>query len=180
MSDNALQRWIMSASKSMRKINMVAAFFCGVLVFLYMFLVSFNIAGRYLFNTPLNGTMEIGQLVLASIIFFNLAYAQGEKAHIRVTAVLDQFPSKWRHRIETITLVIGFLMMMIMAWRSVIFAVESFHIREAHMSVDVPIWPTKFIFLIGWIMLGIQFFLEILSRIFAKSNDGQDMDSIKG
>jgi TRAP-type mannitol/chloroaromatic compound transport system permease small subunit len=40
--------------------------------------------------------------------------------------------------------------------------------REVHMSVDVPIWPIKFIFFLGWSLLGIQFFIEFINRILSK------------
>ena len=154
-----------TTKKILGKINLVLAFICGALVFLYMFLVGTNITGRYLFNKPIDGTLEIGQLVLASVIFFSLAYTQQEDAHIRVTAVLKTLPQRWQDRFETAILAIGFLIMILMAWRALPFAMESFRMREVHMSVDVPIWPTKFIFFIGWSILGLQFLLEFLTRI---------------
>ena len=153
----------------MGKLNIVIAVMCGAIVFFYMFLVSTNIAGRYFFNRPIDGTLEIGQLVLATVIFFNLAHAQMKNAHIRVVAVLEFLPQKWRDKIETIILAVGFLMMVLMAWRSIPFAMESFRMKEVHMSVDVPIWPTKFIFFIGWSMLGFQFFIEFINRIIPDS-----------
>ena len=153
----------------MKRVNTVLAFFCGALVFFYMFLVGANITGRYLFNNPVYATLEIGQLVLASVIFFSLAYAQMENAHVRVTAVQKILPHKWQDKFETAILFVGFLMMILMAWRSLPFALESFEMREAHVSVDVPIWPTKFIFFFGWCILGLQFLLEFLNRVLPKS-----------
>ena len=152
----------------MKRVNTVLAFFCGALVFFYMFLVGANITGRYVFNNPVYATLEIGQLVLASVIFFSLAYTQNQDAHIRVTAVLKTLPKKWQNIFETAILAIGFLIMILMAWKALPFALESFEMREVHMSVDVPIWPTKFIFFFGWCLLGLQFLLEFLNRILPK------------
>lgn len=157
-----------AAIRFMRIVNSVLAVVCGALVFFYMFLVATNITGRYLFNSPVDGTLEIGQLVLASVIFFSLGYTQMDDAHIRVTAVLKCLPQRWQERFETAILAIGFLMMILMAWRALPYAKESFRIREVHMSVDVPIWPVKFIFFIGWSLLGFQFFLEFINRVLPK------------
>lgn len=168
------------AHKIMRRVNTITAFCSGLLVFVYMFIVSSNIGGRYLFNKPIDGTMEMGQIVLATVIFFNLAYAQMEGAHIRVTAVLDQLPARWRQRVETAIVAIGFLTMALLAWRSFPFAMESFELQEAHMSVDIPIWPTKFIFFIGWTMFGIQFLLDFLGRIVPGSNPTNAQKPVKG
>lgn len=174
-----LKNGIYITKKIMSKVNMLVAFLCGLFVFGYMLLTTTNIAGRYLLNLPINGTMEIGQIVLATVIFFNLAYAQMEGAHIRVTAVLERLPNAWRQKVETGILAVGFLMMALMAWRALPFAIESFHLKEAHMSVDVPIWPTKFIFFIGWSMLGIQFLIEFLDRTVLKSHHNENANLIK-
>ena len=162
-------RVVSHAKEIMNKVNFLLAFVCGALVFFYMFLVGVNITGRYLFNNPIDGTLEIGQLVLATVIFFSLAYTQKEDAHIRVTAVLKALPQKWQDRFEKTILAIGFLIMVLMAWRALPFALESFELREVHMSVDVPIWPTKFIFFIGWCILGLQFLLEFMNRVLSES-----------
>jgi TRAP-type C4-dicarboxylate transport system permease small subunit len=152
----------------MKRVNTKLALVSGALVFFYMLLVGANIAGRYVFNRPIDGTLEIGQLVLASVIFFSLAYVQMKDAHIRVTAVLKILPCKWQDKFETAILAVGFVMMILMAWRSLPFALESFEMREVHMSVNVPIWPTKLIFFFGWCLLGLQFLLEFLNRILWK------------
>jgi TRAP-type C4-dicarboxylate transport system permease small subunit len=164
--------WMITTARAsvqfMKRVNTKLALFSGALVFFYMFLVGANITGRYVFNHPINGTLEIGQLVLASVIFFSLAYVQMKDAHIRLTAVLKILPGKWQDNFETAILAVGFFMMILMAWRSLPFALESFQMREVHMSVDVPIWPTKFIFFFGWCLLGLQFLLEFLNRILCK------------
>ena len=169
--------WLIKAARTgvqfMKRVNTVLALFCGALVFLYMFLVGANITGRYMFNNPVEGTLEIGQLVLASVIFFSLAYAQMEDAHIRVTAVLKVLPRKWQDIFETAILAVGFLMMILMAWKALPYALESFDMREVHMSVDVPIWPTKFIFFLGWCLLGLQFLLEFLNRVLPNSSSDE-------
>lgn len=160
----------------MGKLNIVIAVICGAIVFLYMFLVSANIGGRYFFNRPIDGTLQIGQMVLATVVFFSLAYAQMKDSHIRVIAILRLLSKKWQNRIETVILAVGFLMMILMAWRSVPFAMESFWMREADMSVDVPIWPAKFVFLIGWSMLGFEFFIEFINRIFPESAPDNNLE----
>jgi len=157
-----------TAKRFISRVNLVLALVCGALVFFYMFLVGANITGRYLFNNPIDGTLEIGQLVLASVIFFSLGYTQMEGAHIRVLAVLKCLPHKWQEKFETAILALGFLIMILMAWRAFPFAIESFRMREVHMSVDVPIWPTKFIFFIGWSLLGLQFFLQFINKVLPK------------
>ena len=167
-------RWIVKSARTaywlLSRVNTVVALACGVLVFFYMFLVIANITGRYSFNSPVHGTMEIGQLVLASVIFFSLAYAQMKNSHIRVRAVLERFPRKWQEIFEISILAVGFLMMVLLASRALPFALESYNLKEAHIAVDVPIWPTKFIFFIGWTLFGIQFFVELINRVIAKLN----------
>lgn len=154
-----------STTRIMNRVNTVLALICGGIVFLYMFIVSANITGRYVFNSPVNGTLEIGQMVLAIVIFFSLGYAQMGDSHIRVTVILNSLPAKWQKRVEASIFIIGCLMMILMAYKALPYALESFAIRETHMSVDVPIWPTKFIFFIGWCLMAFQFFLEFINKL---------------
>jgi len=165
-------RWIVKSARIayriLCRVNAVVALACGVLVFCYMFLVIANVTGRYSFNSPVYGTMEIGQLVLASVIFFSLSYAQMKRSHIRVRAVLERLPPNWQEIFEISILAVGFLVMILLAWRALPFALESYNLKEVHVAIDVPIWPTKFIFFIGWTLFGIQFFVEFVNRVLAK------------
>jgi len=169
-------RWIVkvarTANRLLGRVNSVVAVFCGALVFGYMFLVIANVTGRYTLASPVYGTMEIGQLVLASVIFFSLGYAQTEGAHIRVKAVIERLPHNRRELFEITTLALGVLMMILMAWRALPFALESYNLGEVHVSVAVPIWPAKFIFFVGWSLLGIQFFVELINRVLPKLDTG--------
>jgi len=149
----------------LNRVNSVLALCCGGLVFLYMFLVSANIIGRYVFNHPVNGTLEIGQMLLACVVFFSLGFAEMGDAHIRVTVILKSLPQKWQARMEIAIFATAFAMMVLMAWKALPYALESYEINEVNMSVDVPVWPTKFVFFMGWSLLGFQFFLEFLRRL---------------
>jgi TRAP-type C4-dicarboxylate transport system permease small subunit len=165
-------RWMIitahTAKRFISRVNLVLALVCGALVFFYMFLVGANITGRYLFNNPIDGTLEIGQLVLASVIFFSLSYTQMENAHIRVIAVLKCLPYRWQEKFEIAILALGFMIMILMAWKALPFAIESCRMREMTIYVYLHIRPTKFIFFIGWSLLGLQFFLEFINKLLPK------------
>lgn len=152
------------------KVNAVLAGISGIILFLYMFLVSGNIIGRYLFKTPINGTLETGQMVLACVIFFGIAYTQASDSHIRVTVIINSLPPRIQRFIEIYIYAAGTAMMALMAYKALPFAIDSYQMNETNLSVNVPIWPTKFIFFIGWTLMGIRFFLELLKKIFNDNN----------
>lgn len=74
----------------------------AVVLFLMMMVTAVDVAGRYLFNKPLNGGFEITEMMLAALIYCGLPLVSHRREHIvvdtfdplmstRVRRVLDVF-----------------------------------------------------------------------------------------
>ncbi|RZI64242.1 MAG: TRAP transporter small permease subunit, partial [Variovorax sp.] len=64
----------------------------GFLLFCLMLLTFFDVAGRNLFNRPINGTSELTEIALAAIIFLMLPRVAIAGQHI-VIDLIDTFVS---------------------------------------------------------------------------------------
>lgn len=62
------------------------------IVFGALCLVLAEVVTRYFFNRPLGLADEFGGYALVAITFLGLAYTLKEKAHVRVTMVVDRLP----------------------------------------------------------------------------------------
>ena len=60
--------------------NIISSF----LLMVMMLLVVTNVAGRYLFDITVHGTLEITEFIMVAIVYFTFAHTQAVKAHIRV------------------------------------------------------------------------------------------------
>ena len=91
----------------MTRINTPLVVFAGGLFFLYMFNVIADVTGRYAFLSPVQGTTEIGELVLPMATFLSFAYLQMHDAHIRVTLIPDRLPASWRAGFDIFAILVG-------------------------------------------------------------------------
>ncbi len=159
-----------SIRMGMTRINTPLVIFAGGLFFLYMFNVIADVTGRYVFLSPVQGTTEIGELVLPMATFLSLAYLQMHEAHIRVTLIPDRLPANWRAGFDILAILVGAGLMALMSWQSFIFAMDSIAIREvASLSSPVPVYIGKLAYFIGCAVFCVQFLVDLACKIFGRS-----------
>lgn len=146
----------------------------GACTFFMMWLVVANSLMRKVFNYPLEGTLEVTEALLPTLVFLSLALTQFKKGHIRVTLMIRSLPFRLQHGLGVAAMVIGFCFFLWVAAASWGFAMESFSIRENEAGViSFPVYPIKFIVFIGVSMLSLQFLLDAVRETL---NFNQEID----
>lgn len=138
---------------------------CGVLLFLAMLEVIADVTGRYLFANPVPGTLEIGESLLAFVIFLSLAYVLIRGGHIRVTLFTERLPPKWQAWFDIFATAVGFSLMLLIAWQSLPFALHSYKLKEVGVCFPIPLYPAKVAFFVGSTLFCIQFFIQFISHL---------------
>ncbi|WP_355660526.1 TRAP transporter small permease [Halomonas salifodinae] len=64
----------------------------GATLFALMLLTTADVTGRYFFNNPILGTVELTQLMLAAVVFLSLPVVCWREAHISVDLLDAVFP----------------------------------------------------------------------------------------
>lgn len=83
---------------------------------LMMFMVTFDVLGRWLFNSPIKGTVDFTELGLSMVIFLGLAYTHLQKEHITVDFIVEKFPNKIQYMIESVINLLISGLMALVAW----------------------------------------------------------------
>jgi TRAP-type C4-dicarboxylate transport system permease small subunit len=152
-----------------------------VATFVMMVLVVANIIGRYLFNHPVTGTLEITESLLVVIIFLSLAMTQYDGGHIRVTILTRRLPRRVARAATVFAMACGaafFTWCAYAAWR---FAMQSWSFNEHEWGTVVfPLYPMKFIVFAGIAMLAFQFLLDAIAETVMpiKADDEHAMESV--
>ena len=138
-------------------------------VFIIMFLMFFattEIVGRYLFNSPVPGHVEIVELIMAGVVFFGIAYTERVGGHVRmelfVTRVLK---GRAYHTAEAITAALSlfvYIFILIYTFKASVFA---FQIGDNTAYLYWPTWPSKFAVPLGSLFLCIRFLIEIIQHV---------------
>ena len=149
-------------------------------VFIIMFLMFFattEIIGRYIFNSPVPGHVEIVELIMVGIVFFGIAYTERVGGHVRmelfVTRVLK---GRSYHIAEVITATLSMLVyifILIYTFKATVFAHQ---IGDNTAYLYWPTWPSKLAVPIGCFFLCVRFAIEIIQHIAQAVTGGEVRD----
>lgn len=138
-------------------------------VFIIMFLMFFattEILGRYIFNSPVPGHVEIVELIMAGVVFFGISYTERVDGHVRmelfVTRVLR---GRSYHLAETISALLSLFVYLFILIYSFKTAIYSYHLGDTTSYIYWPTWPSKLAIPMGSLILCIRFIIEIIQHI---------------
>jgi TRAP-type C4-dicarboxylate transport system permease small subunit len=161
MSDypiGSLERAANSISNTLVRISM------GML--LVMMLLGFaDVLGRYVFNRPITGTLEIFEILLPGIVLFGLAYAQRVKAHIAVDVFYSRFPSRVQKIVGVAINIWAILFFAIVTWRSALIAIMHWHTGRRISNLPVPIYAIDLFVPVGALAICLVLISELLHSL---------------
>jgi len=83
-------------------INGVGVFF----LFVMMMITVLDVTGRFLFNLPVTGSIEITGYLLLLTVFLGIPYASARGQHIRIDFISAKFTGRRALILESITLLV--------------------------------------------------------------------------
>ena len=86
----------------------------GATLFAMMLLTTADVAGRFFFNSPILGTVELTQLMLAALVFLSLPVVCWREEHVSVDLLDSVFPARliWIRQVLVNLIVSGALWVM--------------------------------------------------------------------
>ena len=106
-----------------------------------MLLTCADVFLRYLFNSPIEGTLDITQMLMAVIVFFGLAYCGWTGGHVVVDLLREMVSRKVLIPLAIAVNAIGAVAMLAMAWESLQTSFVYMMTGETPMTVMIPKYP---------------------------------------
>ena len=127
-----------------------------------------DVIGRYFFNHPIGGTTELVKGMIIIVVFLSVPYTWQKGRHIRTTMILERLSPKTRIGLEIFICLIAiavFACICVFSWNA---AWDSWSIREFDgEELRVPVYPSRFLVVIGAGLLVIQLSLELINHLKA-------------
>jgi TRAP-type C4-dicarboxylate transport system permease small subunit len=135
-----------------------------VCVFVMMLSTVTDVTGRYVFNNPILGTIELNRTLLAYLVFLGLAYSQFKKQHIRVDLLLTRVAEKPRALIEGFQLLLALVLIGFITYGGSLVAYES-TVRGEYTPgiIHFPLWPPRIALALGSLVLCFQYVRDIVA-----------------
>jgi TRAP-type mannitol/chloroaromatic compound transport system permease small subunit len=131
--------------------------------------VAYEVIARYLFNAPTIWVFDVTYMLYGTLFMVGAAYALHKGAHIRTDFFWDQFSTRKRGLIDTISYLVfffpGFTALLIISSNEALYA---WHINEtSDQSAWRPfLWPFKGMVPLACLLLLIQGFSELLKSLY--------------
>jgi len=137
----------------------------SIIVFL-MFFAVIEIIGRYLFNAPVPGHVEIVELIMPGIVFLGIAYTERVGAHIRMELFLTKvLKGRTYHIAEAITVLLCLFVGIFILIFTTKAAIFNFRMDDVTGYLYWPTWPSKFMIPFGILFLCLRFAIELVQHI---------------
>lgn len=140
--------------------------FGAILLLGMMFLVVADVTGRYLFNRPIHGTMEITTFIMVGLVYLTIAHTQAIKAHIKVELIFERLSIKGKAGLQLITCTIGTIIFALITWQGVRLALDAWRYKEyTDGLIPFPTFPAKLAIPVGCFIFCLRFLVDIFSSV---------------
>lgn len=154
-----------SIVRAVRAVSKVSMSVSQVLLAVLFFLSVADVAGRYLFNYPLVGTLELSEILLVGIVFFGSAYTLYLDKQITMDMLYSRLPTSIQKYVDILTRLFSLTIFILMLWKV---TATAFYFKDVHRLVPTLFWPIyPFVLFIsfGVLMISLELIIEVVFLI---------------
>ncbi|PIE13103.1 MAG: C4-dicarboxylate ABC transporter permease [Rhodobacterales bacterium] len=135
------------------------AYLSGFAIFSLMFLAAWSVGARKFFGTPLQGYVDIIEVIMPLIAIMGVSYVQRDGSHIRMDMIVGALRGRTLWAFELLTVLMMLLLMLALTWGAWEHFQRSFDCARPLCSKDsttdiyIPLWPSKLLVPIAFAVL---------------------------
>lgn len=151
----------------------------GVALVLMMLHIAADVTLRYLFSSPIHGTVEIvSTYYMVAVVFLPLALIETKNGHIVVELVSQHLPARVQEWQIALVALVSAAYFGAFAWRTWDDALQKMAVGEVSLgNVPVTVWPTRFYLPIGCALITLVLIHKAI-RLFVGDNSVIARESI--
>jgi TRAP-type transport system small permease protein len=147
---------------------------CGIVL-----ITSVDVIGRYFFNRPLLGSLEILELSMAVLGGFAILYTTTRRGHISVDLFYVNFSKGLQMAVDVFGSLLGFATWAVIAYQVFRLGKRSFDGADATTLLHIPIAPFQFILALGIAVYSLVLLVEgIRPLVSSKESEKKEELSI--
>lgn len=147
-----------------------SAYVAGAVLVLLMLLTTADVAGRYLFNAPLNGVFDLTHFAVLTMTFLSFAYCGYRGAHVAIELLYNKLGLATRRVLIRIINLAGCVLFVVIAWRAIVQSVDVRDFGEASQLLTIPFYPFYWVVAFGSFL----FAIVLAFRIFVPAPEGDE------
>lgn len=133
-----------------------------------MFFIMADVLLRYIFNSPILGSYEIVEYMMALLIPFGVVYCAHTKGHVAVDILFDRFPKRFQGILSVLTSLAVLVFFVLIAWQNILFIVESYAQKITSGVLYIPTYPFVTSLAVGFVALCLVLLMDFLKLILKR------------
>ena len=134
-------------------------------------LTSVDVIGRYFFNSPLLGAVEMTEFSMAILAGFAMLYTTTRRMHISVDLFFVRFSKPVQMIIDSFGSFLGFAIWGIVAWQVYALGMHMFRKEEVSNLLGVPVAPFQFTLALGLALHGLTLLFQGIRPLVTKESE---------
>lgn len=154
--------------RSVEAMNSTVGSFASWLIFPLSFFICFDVACRYLFNSPTIWAFDVSYMLYGSYFLLGGAMTLARGRHIREDILFQNFSRRGKALVG----IVGFLVLClpVLCPLTAILGMQAFaafenNERAATSAWGPPVWPFRFLFFLSFFLLTLQCIVELIKNI---------------
>jgi TRAP-type C4-dicarboxylate transport system permease small subunit len=139
-----------------------------------MVLTFCDVIGRYVFNAPIVGTVEVTELLMGMMVYLGVGLTTQSRGHIRVDIVINLFPPRLRALLDVITSSLSILLVVLMCLHIWLKAGIIIDKNDLTQVWEWPVWPAAYIMAVASLLMVSSLLLQLFLNI---ADVAQNVDS---
>lgn len=150
-----------------RAINHVGFVFLLVL----MLFIVVHVAGRYFFNLPIPGAVELIQFLMVFVVFLGFGYCAVQRGNVSVDLIVARLPRRTQAVVDAITCFLGIGVVSLITWQGAVQAIDLWYSGHVSGVLAIPHFPFLIVLVFGCAVFDLVLvanFFEFLAGAFRK------------
>lgn len=128
-----------------------------------------DVGGRYLFNKPLFGALEISEFLLVFMGFGGMAYAELRQAHIAVDFFVTALPRRIQTLLDSAASLLGAFFWGFVAWRAVDHAQQIREAGEVSINLALQTYPFYLVAAFGSLLFALLLAARMVGALVGRT-----------
>lgn len=137
----------------------------GLVMMLMVLLTVVDVTLRRVFNSPLAFGLELMELALVIVVWGAVLYSTGQERHISIDVLVERFPAKARRFFRVAFDFVSVIVLLLIGWRSIIYAMSSGARYRETTALDIPIFPFILVVAFGAIWAGLMLLVDFINSV---------------
>ena len=112
---------------------------------LMMYVTFIDVIGRFVFNRPITGSVEIIFLLMGMLVFLGIGLTTFEEGHIRVDVLTRMMPQTIQVLVNVIVHVLSLTIAALMCWQLLLVALDQTRELNETQVLGLPVWAAALV-----------------------------------